>query len=81
MARLQGEYAIDARTMGNRTQEFQDETDPEAWKKKYLHDAATLLDCLENPDNPRRCKPYQVSIDSWKVWAKKNDCEVFILDQ
>lgn len=36
---------------------------------------------IENPDNPRRCKPYQVSIDSWKVWAKKNDCEVFILDQ
>ena len=36
---------------------------------------------IENPDNPRRCKPYQVSIDSWKVWAEKNDCEVFILDQ
>ena len=36
---------------------------------------------IENPDNPRRCKPYQLSIDSWKVWAEKNDCEVFILDQ
>lgn len=36
---------------------------------------------IKNPDNPSRCKPYQVSVDSWKVWAKKNDCEVFILDQ
>jgi len=51
IARLLGNYCIDARTMGNRTKEFDDENDPEAWKKKYLHDAETLKDCLENPDN------------------------------
>ena len=36
---------------------------------------------IKNPENPSRCKPYELSIDSWKVWAGKNNCEVFILDQ
>ena len=51
IARLLGDYCIDARTMGNRTKEFENENDPEAWKKKYLKDAETIRDCLENPDN------------------------------
>ena len=36
---------------------------------------------IKNPENPGRCRPYELSIDSWKVWAEKNNCEVFILDQ
>ena len=52
IARLLGDYAIDARTMGNRTKEFNVDGDDEAWKKKYLKDAETILDCLVNPDNP-----------------------------
>ena len=52
VARLLGNYAIDARTMGNRTKEFNVDGDDDAWKKKYLKDAETILDCLVNPDNP-----------------------------
>ena len=59
VARLLGDYHIDARTMGNRTKEFevelkegeQEEPGKEQWRKKYLKDAETLLDCLTNPDN------------------------------
>jgi hypothetical protein len=57
-ARLDGNYALDARTMGARTKEFEtpegQEEIPgqEAWRKKYLKDAETILDCLTNPDNP-----------------------------
>jgi len=59
VARLGGNYAIDARTLGNRTKEFdvkleegqEEEPGKESWRKKYLHDAETLLDCLTNPDN------------------------------
>ena len=59
VARLLGDYNIDARTMGNRTKEFdvkleegqEEEPGKESWRKKYLHDAATLLDCLTNPEN------------------------------
>ncbi len=45
--RLQGDYNIDARTMGARTQEFGDDQ-----AAKYTRDAETLIDCLENPENP-----------------------------
>ena len=46
-ARLNGDYSIDARTMGARTQQFGEDQ-----SAKYRHDAETLIDCLENPDNP-----------------------------
>jgi glycosyltransferase involved in cell wall biosynthesis len=59
VARLLGNYFIDARTMGNRTKQFDPQLDTgepetpgqEQWRKKYLADAATILDCLTNPDN------------------------------
>lgn len=59
VARLLGDYFIDARTMGNRTKEFEvelndgEEETPgqEQWRKKYLRDAETILDCLTNPEN------------------------------
>lgn len=57
-ARLDGNYALDARTMGARTKEFetpegqQEIPGQESWRKKYLKDAETILDCLTNPDNP-----------------------------
>ncbi len=45
--RISGKYHISARTMGNRTQAFQDDE-----QAKYRNDAETLLDCVKNPDNP-----------------------------
>ena len=47
MMRIAGDYSIDARTMGNRTVEFGDDQ-----AAKYRKDAETLIDCLENPENP-----------------------------
>ena len=58
VARLDGEYALDARTMGARTKEFdikKGETETpgqEGWRKKYIKDAETIKDCLINPENP-----------------------------
>jgi glycosyltransferase involved in cell wall biosynthesis len=57
VVRLDGDYSIDARTMGNRTLEFESpegvEEVPgkEIWRMKYIKDAETILDCLTNPDN------------------------------
>ena len=45
--RISGKYHISARTMGSRTQAFQDDE-----QAKYRNDAETLLDCVTNPDNP-----------------------------
>jgi len=45
--RLGGNYSIDARTMGNRTEAFGEDQ-----QAKYRHDAQTLHDCLTNPENP-----------------------------
>ena len=45
--RLQGDYCIDARTMGARTQQFGEDQ-----AAKYRTDAETLIDCLENENNP-----------------------------
>ena len=42
-----GDYYIDARTMGNRTAQFGEDQ-----AAKYTKDAETLIDCLENPENP-----------------------------
>ena len=47
ITRLGGDYHIDARTMGNRTQEFGDDQNA-----KYLKDAETLHSCLYNPEDP-----------------------------
>jgi len=44
--RVVGDYAIDARTMGNRTEAFGEDQ-----QAKYRHDAEVLLDCLTNPEN------------------------------
>ena len=59
LAKIGGEYSIDARTMGARTKQFEDAPDDgpeepgkEKWRKKYLADAEVLLDCLTNKDNP-----------------------------
>ena len=46
-ARLAGNYQIEARTMGNRTQQFGEDQ-----CAKYRKDAETLIDCLVNPENP-----------------------------
>ena len=58
VARLMGDYAIDARTMGSRTKAFETDVPPEkevpgqeTWRKKYLADAELLLDCITNPEN------------------------------
>jgi hypothetical protein len=45
--KIEGDYHITARTMGNRTQAFENDE-----KAKYRHDAEILLDCLTNPENP-----------------------------
>ena len=36
---------------------------------------------ITDPDKQTRSNPYQYSINSWKAWCKKNECELFILDQ
>ena len=28
-----------------------------------------------------RNQPYQLSVDSWKLWCDKNDCELFVLTE
>ena len=45
--KIQGKYHIEARTMGARTLEYEDDM-----QAKYARDAEMLLDCLENPENP-----------------------------
>ena len=45
--RHEGNYHIEARTMGNRTTEFGDNQ-----SAKYIKDAETLIDCLTNEENP-----------------------------
>ena len=42
-----GNYFIDARTMGNRSKEFENNE-----QQKYLKDAETIRSCLEDADNP-----------------------------
>ena len=44
--KISGDYHIEARTMGNRTQEFGEDQ-----CAKYSKDAEVLIDCLTNPEN------------------------------
>lgn len=36
---------------------------------------------ISNPTKPERTAMYDISIKSWKSWADKNDCEVFVLTE
>ena len=38
-----------------------------------------FLPCINTGDG--RSTPYQFSIDSWKYWCNKNDCDLIIMDQ
>ena len=46
LGKISGDYHIEARTMGNRTQSFGDDQ-----VAKYTADAELLVDCLTNPEN------------------------------
>ena len=35
---------------------------------------------IKEENRSSRSQPYQYSIDSWKAWAKKNESELFILE-
>ena len=35
---------------------------------------------IKDPEKSTRVTPYQISIDSWKNWAKNNNSEVFVLE-
>lgn len=36
---------------------------------------------IVNPDKPSKSTAYHYSIESWKYWCNKNDCELFVLDE
>lgn len=36
---------------------------------------------IKNPLKPNRTDMYELSIESWRRWAKTNDCEVFVLTE
>jgi lipopolysaccharide biosynthesis glycosyltransferase len=36
---------------------------------------------IHNPAKPNRTNGYELSIKSWTNWAKKNECEVFVLTE
>ena len=36
---------------------------------------------IKNPENLERSKPYDYAVKSWKHFADKNDCRLFVLDQ
>ena len=36
---------------------------------------------VKNNDNPTRVAPYEYSIKSWEKWCKKNDAELFVLEE
>lgn len=38
-----------------------------------------FLPCISTGDG--RSNPYQYSINSWKYWCKKNDCDLIIMDE
>lgn len=40
-----------------------------------------LLINIKNPNRPGRDQMYNLSIESWKRWSMKNNCEVFVLEE
>lgn len=36
---------------------------------------------IKNPLKPERSELYNLSIESWKIWCEKNNCELFVLDE
>ncbi len=36
---------------------------------------------IKNPDKLNRSIPYNLSVKSWRNWASKNNCDIFVLDQ
>lgn len=40
-----------------------------------------LIINIKNPNRPGRDQMYNLSIESWKRWALKNDCEVLVLEE
>jgi hypothetical protein len=36
---------------------------------------------IKNPSKPGRTDAYDLSIDSWRRWCLKNDCELFVLEE
>lgn len=36
---------------------------------------------IKNPSNPTRSEAYDLSVESWKRWCLKNDCELFVLNE
>ena len=36
---------------------------------------------IKNESVPTRVVPYEYSINSWRKWCDKNDCQLFVLDE
>lgn len=36
---------------------------------------------IKNPLKPERSEAYDLSIQSWKIWCSKNNCDLFVLDE
>lgn len=40
-----------------------------------------FLTAITFPGQEARSAPYKYGIDSWRQWCKKNDCDLFVLDE
>ena len=40
-----------------------------------------FITAITYPGKESRSIPYKYGIESWKHWCKKNNCELFVLDQ
>jgi hypothetical protein len=40
-----------------------------------------FLTAIKFPGQEYRSAPYEYGINSWSHWCKKNDCELFVLDE
>lgn len=40
-----------------------------------------FITAITFPGKEERSKPYKYGLDSWKYWCKKNNCELFVLDE
>lgn len=45
-----------------------------------MHNIVFIIN-IKNPNKPGRSDVYDLSIDSWRRWCLKNECELFVLDQ